>query len=215
MKMYLGQAQQDKFVLQVLSEKRNGYFIEIGSNHPQIINNTFLLETQYDWKGIMVEYDARFLPLYKQYRPQSIHVIQNATQVNYKELFINNQVPTCIDYLQIDLEAVNGSTIQVLEKLDNEVLDSYKFATITFEHDIYHTNNYNTRDESRSIFNKRGYIRVFTDVENDNCPYEDWYVHPDLVNMNKVQKIIEINQNNYVNHPITGKAISWKKIQYP
>jgi hypothetical protein len=30
----LGQANQDKFVLNVLKEKRNGYFLEIGSNHP-------------------------------------------------------------------------------------------------------------------------------------------------------------------------------------
>ena len=42
--MYLGQAQQDKFVLNVLNEKKNGYFLEIGSNHPININNTYLLE---------------------------------------------------------------------------------------------------------------------------------------------------------------------------
>ena len=41
--MYLGQAEQDKFVLNVLNNKKNGYFLEIGSNHPININNSYLL----------------------------------------------------------------------------------------------------------------------------------------------------------------------------
>ena len=41
--MYLSQAEQDKFVLQVLKEKKNGYFLEIGSNHPVNINNSYIL----------------------------------------------------------------------------------------------------------------------------------------------------------------------------
>lgn len=41
--MYLGQAQQDKFVLNVLKDKRNGYFLEIGSNHPIHINNSYFI----------------------------------------------------------------------------------------------------------------------------------------------------------------------------
>jgi hypothetical protein len=136
--MYKGQAQQDKFVLNVLREKKQGYFLEIGSNDPININNTYLLETQFNWKGIMVEYDSNFLPLYKDKRPNSIHVIQDASTIDYKTLFETNNVPFSIDYLQIDLEEGDGSTIRTLEKLDNEVMDNYKFATVTFEHDIYH-----------------------------------------------------------------------------
>ncbi len=74
------------------------------------------------------------LDLYKKERPNSIHVIQDATQINYKDLFESNNAPTNIDFLQIDLE-----------KLDEEVMDTYKFATVTFQHDIYHTNSFDTR----------------------------------------------------------------------
>jgi hypothetical protein len=73
---YNGQAEQDKFVLNVLKNKRDGFFVEIGSNHPVNISNSFLLESQYGWKGIMVEYDSSFLPLYEQHRPNSIHETQ-------------------------------------------------------------------------------------------------------------------------------------------
>ena len=213
--MYLGQAQQDKFVLHILKGKKNGYFLEIGSNHPINISNSYLLETKYDWKGIMVEYDASFLNLYKTHRPNSIHVINDATQVDYKNIFEKNNVPASLDYLQIDLEANNGSTIRTLQKLDNEIFDTYKFATVTFEHDIYHTNFENTRLASRDIFKKRGYVCVFEDINNQGTnPYEDWYVHPDLVDMNYVNNLIENNKQFYVNHDLTGKTLNWQNIQY-
>ena len=69
--MFNGQAEQDKFVVNVLNNKKNGYFLEIGANHPIKINNSYLLETKYNWKGIMVECENEFLPLYKQHRPNS------------------------------------------------------------------------------------------------------------------------------------------------
>ena len=213
--MYLGQAEQDKFVLNVLKNKKNGYFLEIGSNHPIDINNSYLLEKNYNWKGIMVEYDSKFLSLYKQHRPNSIHVINDATKVDYKNIFEQNNMPLNFDYLQIDLEANNGSTLKTLQKLDNEIFDTYKFATVTFEHDIYHTNFSNTRLESRNIFAKRGYICVFEDINNKGInPFEDWYVHPDLVDMNYVNNLIENNKTYYVNHSITKKTINWQNIHY-
>ena len=212
--MYLGQANQDKFVLNILKEKKNGFFLEIGSNHPVNINNTYLLETKYNWKGIMVEYEKSFLPLYIEQRPNSIHIIDDATNVDYKNIFEINNVPLSIDYLQIDLEANNGSTIKTLEKLDSDIFDIYKFATVTFEHDIYCTNFGNTRLHSRDIFKKRGYICVFEDIHDSGNPYEDWYVHPDLVDMDYVNKLIENNSKYYSNNSITERAIYWDSIQY-
>jgi hypothetical protein len=212
--MYLGQANQDKFVLNVLKEKTNGYFLEIGSNHPININNTYLLETSYNWKGIMIEYESKYLPLYKEQRSNSIHVINDATTIDYKFLFETNNMPLTFDYLQIDLEANNGSTIRTLQKLNIEIFDKYKFATVTFEHDIYHTNFDNTRLHSRDIFKSRGYICVFEDINCDGNPYEDWYVHPDLVDIDYVNNLIENNKTKYLDHPISGKTINWKDIQY-
>jgi len=214
--MYLGQAEQDKFVLNVLKNKNNGYFLEIGSNHPININNSYLLETTYGWKGIMVEYESTYLPLYKQHRHNSIHVIDDARNVDYKSVFENNNMPLTFDYLQIDLEVNNGSTIETLQKLDNEIFDAYKFATVTFEHDIYNTNFANTRLESRNIFKNRGYVCVFEDINNRSVehPYEDWYVHPDLVDMDYVNNLIEMNKKNYVYNPVTEKTLNWQDIEY-
>ena len=212
--MYYSQACQDQFILNVLKEKKNGYFLEIGSNHPIYINNTYTLEKNYNWKGIMVEYDNRFEYLYKEHRPNSIYIINDATNIDYKNIFEINNMPTEMDYLQIDLEVNNRSTLTTLELLDNDILDKYKFATITFEHDIYTGNHFNTREKSRVIFNKRGYICVFQDVcdHKEEIVFEDWYIHPDLVDMEYINKLITQNIKNYVHNSITNRSINCQNI---
>lgn len=183
--MYNGQVQQDCFVLHSLKHKRNGTYVEIGSRDHKYINNTYLLETEYGWRGFMVEYDTSFLPSYIINRPNSYHLMLDATTINFKQEFEQRNFPKNIDYLQIDLEADNRSTLTTLEHLDSQVMGEYKFAVVTFEHDIYRGDFFNTRNVSRDIFQKNGYIRVFSDVSN----FEDWYVHPDLVDMDYINRI--------------------------
>lgn len=178
--MFNSQAGQDQFIVNILKGKRNGYFLEIGSNHPKEINNTYILEKEYDWNGLMVEYDSKWEPFYKSQRT-SYYTINDATKVDYKSLFEKYNFPKSMDYLQIDLEVENRSTINVLELLNNTILSDYKFATVTFEHDIYRGDYFNTRNRSREIFEKNGYLRIFNDICNNNYPFEDWYIHPDLV----------------------------------
>jgi hypothetical protein len=183
------QAGQDIFILNVLKFKKDGYFLEIGSNDPIIINNTYVLENEYNYKGLLVEYDNSFEQLYKNVRPKSIYIIQDATQVDYYNIFKTNNFPSNMDYLQIDLEVDNASTINTLKRLDDSIFDEYTFATVTFEHDIYRGDFFNTRTLSREIFNRRGYVRVFSDVKDNGNMYEDWYVHPDLVDMEYINRI--------------------------
>ncbi len=186
---YNGQVLQDKFVVSVLKNKQNGYFLEIGSNHPKLINNTYILEKELNWKGIMVEYDQSWIPLYKLERPNSSYIINDATQINYNDILKQNNAPKNIDYLQVDLEVCNRSTLTTLELLNNTIFNEYKFATVTFEHDIYDGDKFNTRLASREIFSNRGYILVFPDVRNGQHAFEDWYIHPNLVNINYINKI--------------------------
>jgi hypothetical protein len=214
---FYSQAGQDKFIANMLDFKRDGYFLEIGSNHPININNTYKLENELNWKGIMVEYEPQFLPMYKEYRNNSIHIINDATKVDYKKVLEENSFPNNLDYLQIDLDVHNGSTLQALENIDYNVFKSYKFATVTFEHDIYRTNYLETRKKSREIFDKNGYIRIFPDIQNIEPEYvfEDWYVHPDLISIEKINNIIELNRDSYkYNSNIESSSISWDKIKY-
>jgi len=187
-----GNSHQDIFVLSMLNYKTNGYFLEIGSHDPMINNNTYLLENRFNWKGLMIDYLPTFEERYKELRPNSIYEIKDARIVDYKKIFEENNFPLNMDYLQIDLDADNGSTIETLFVLKENILNKYKFATITFEHDIYRGNFYNTREISRKIFLDKGYILLFPDVkifgEGFDNPYEDWYVHPDLISTEIINK---------------------------
>jgi hypothetical protein len=188
------QAAQDLFVESITKRKMNGYFLEIGSNHPITHNNTYLLEKKYNWRGLMVEYDNSFENMYKTYRPNSIYQLNDARRVHYRNILDENHFPENMDYLQIDLDVDNKSTLDTLVLLNDTVFDKYTFATITFEHDIYTGNYFNTQSISRQILTDRGYILLFPDVsvfwEGSYKPFEDWYVHPDLVDMNIVNKLI-------------------------
>jgi len=186
------QAYQDIFVRIILKNKKQGIFLEIGGNHPSINNNTYVLEKNNNWKGLIVEYEKSFENLYIKNRKRSLYVIRDARNVDYLKIFEIYNFPKNIDYLQIDLEVDNKSTLELLFLLDKKIFNEYKFATVTFEHDIYRGDFFNTREISRNIFESRGYVLVFPDVKvmNDGYePFEDWYVHPDLVDMEYVNKI--------------------------
>lgn len=178
---YSSQARQDDFVLKCLNYKRNGTFLEIGSASPIMWNNSFSLEKKYHWRGIMVEIDWGYLQSYKAVRPNSYHIINDASVVDYKTALSEAKMPKNIDYLQIDLEVENMSTLNCLYNLDKNVFDEYKFAVVTFEHDFYRGDFFDTRNISRQIFQKRGYKRIFSDVQIKGLAFEDWYIHPDLV----------------------------------
>jgi FkbM family methyltransferase len=46
---------QDLFVLRTLKEKRDGFFVEFGAGDGVSLSNTYLLEQQYGWSGIVAE----------------------------------------------------------------------------------------------------------------------------------------------------------------
>jgi hypothetical protein len=117
------QASQDLFVLYMSQFKRNGTFLEIGSNHLSKHNNTYLLESQYDWKGIMVEMNTTFEIMYKIQRPKSLYYIGDSTKAPYFEMLTSNGFPKNIDYLQVDVDVNTGSTIETLIHLDSTVFD--------------------------------------------------------------------------------------------
>jgi len=68
---------------------------------------------------------------------------------------------------------------------------------ILFEHDLYRGDLFNTRERSREIFTNRGYTLVFPDIKHDDCKFEDWYVHPDLVDMEYIDKIKTDKSTNH------------------
>ena len=184
--------EQDNFILNMLKNKKNGFFLEIGSDHPINDNKLYILEKKYGWNGIILEPSNKRLNFYKKTRPNSIHIIDDATKIDYKSLFEINKVPINLDYLKIDLQLWNGCTIATLEKLNSEVMDKHKFATIIFEHDNWNRWYRKRRLVSRKIFEDRGYVKVCSEVPvRLGLCAEDWYIHPDLVDSELMNTFIQ------------------------
>lgn len=49
------QLQQDRWVLHELGEKRNGFFVEVGAFDGKHLSNTYMLEKEYGWTGLLAE----------------------------------------------------------------------------------------------------------------------------------------------------------------
>jgi FkbM family methyltransferase len=70
--MSYSQLQQDLNVIKFYNEKKDGFFIEIGANNGISISNTYLLEKQYNWKGICCEPNPTVFEKLIVNRPNSI-----------------------------------------------------------------------------------------------------------------------------------------------
>lgn len=185
------QSYQDMFVLTMLNGKKNGIFVEIGAHDPKFINNTYLLESQFDWNGLSIDIEYGSEIGFKRENRKATFVLHDALTLDYKKLFTDNNLPNRIDYLQIDIEP-QINTFNCLKKIP---FDDFKFSVITFETDYYDTNTDQptkemVRNESRKILESYGYVLVAGDVCNvGNDPFEDWWVDPTVVDLELINKI--------------------------
>jgi hypothetical protein len=169
------QCMQDVFVSSIIN-KYYGTYVEIGSHDPILNNNTNLLETVYSWRGVSVDIDQNIVNKFNSTRKNKA-ITADATKVDYKQLFVDNNLPNEIDYLQVDCEPAT-TTFEVLKRIP---FDEYKFGIITFEHDHYKKDS-NVRAESREFLESKGYELIIADVAH-NClqSFEDWWGHPEVL----------------------------------
>ena len=185
------QVYQDMFALFMHNGKQNGTYLEIGSGDPFWLNNTYLLESQFNWKGIGIEYNQDLCNEHSKHRKNPV-LCMDAHQVDFKNLLDTNFVSKEIDYLQLDCEP-SESTYRVLESLP---LDEYKFAVITYEHDYYVDISRTYRDKSREYLKSKGYELVIANVSPTSwSSFEDWWVHPDLVSKDRIDAIKNIEDS--------------------
>jgi hypothetical protein len=169
---------QDIFVLSVLDGKENGTFVEIGSGHPTLFNNTKLLEDNYNWKGISIDNSERMSHIFSRERNTSM-ILADASQIDYKTLFKQNCVEDHIDFLRINADQAS------LQALKNIPFSNYEFSVIQFQHNACWWGG-GFREHSRNILQKIGYVLLVPDVAvNEKDNYEDWWVHPAIAKTHK------------------------------
>lgn len=122
---------QAGFALRFSDDKRDGYYVEIGSSHWKKDNNTVFLEQEFGWKGIGIELQEGFVKEYNENRTNPC-VQGDAMSFNWDKYFEENNFPKQIDFLQIDID--HKPTYANLFALLNLPLSRYRFNTIVIEH---------------------------------------------------------------------------------
>jgi hypothetical protein len=180
MKIFEGsqsQAGQESFVLNALNEKREGYYVEIGSFESYVTNNTYLLETQYDWKGVGLEILPDPCSNYNANR-KNLCLNVNAVTFDYQSYFDKNNFPMQIDYLQVDIDP----PLNTLAALVKVLQSNRRFSVITFEHDLYvKKENQAVKDIQKYILSQLGYSLVVENAKHDWREFEDWWVDPKVI----------------------------------
>ncbi len=165
---------QESFVLNVMEEKRGGYYVEVGGFDAVNLSNTHLLETGYGWTGIALEIHEGRAKSYNAARVNPC-ITGDATTFNFRDYFIEHDFPRRIDYLQLDIEPAY-QTLACLLAMPME----YRYTIITFEHDLYVGGDNAAHQETAFNFlTDHGYKRVVKNM----AQFEDWYIDPSGIDL--------------------------------
>ncbi len=73
-KSYSGNGEDIILMHYLFKNKKNGFYVDIGSFHPKIISNTYNLYKKMGWKGINVDPNPQTHKLFEKYRPNDINL---------------------------------------------------------------------------------------------------------------------------------------------
>jgi hypothetical protein len=182
---------QDLFPLYIMGNKP-GYWVDIGARtfytSPFGANNTRLLYEN-GWQGLSLDIQD-FHSEYKNLKNVHFEVVDCKNKEKIKEIFLKHNVPTIIDYLSHDID--ESKTIEGLKSID---FNKYKFRCITIENASYIFGQQN-KIKQREFLKSHGYV-----LAGEIIDFEDWWVHPDLVDLNRVKHIERIKE---ITIPFTG-----------
>lgn len=184
------QAYQDMFILSVLNGKKGGRYFEIGASFPVKDSNTYLLESEFDWAGESIEYEESFVNEFRSVRKNPVYHCDALT-------YDYSTMEGHYDYLQLDIDP-HRATFELLSLIP---FDKCTFSVITYEHDDYaHPDNWPSyptlditsyRKPAREILESKGYVLVAANIGTSTAyNFEDWYVHPDHVDMDRIKEMI-------------------------
>ena len=187
------QAGQDEFIHIMFTKylglkDYKGTFLDMGACDPIINNNTYELE-RLGWRGILFDLDEKYTEEYTKIR-KSQYYIGDITKIEWVSFLKERgyEEVTVIDYLSLDIDDATLSVVR------NFPWDKYTFRFITAEHDMY-KDNIQKKVEMYETFNKLGYICLHENVANENNYFEDWWVHPKVVDMEKLPPLQSTNCN--------------------
>jgi len=181
------QVGQDIFA-KYICDTKNGYFLDLGCREPISYNNTYLLESE-GWDGLLIDIDEDSINECKKIRKSKSYSIDltdikiDNKKYTLEEFLEYNLCPDVIDYISFD---VDDDTFDVLKEFP---FHKYEFKCMTFEHDVYRIGN-KLQKYTRTLFEELGYFLVCANVKHSNNSFEDWFVNPKHINLDRYEHLI-------------------------
>lgn len=212
----LSQIGQDSWVInEVFYQKKGGFFLEIGSADGIYINNTYLLEKRYDWKGICIEVNPQTfqkLQVNRKCTCLNVCIDDNEGEVDFilSGLF-SGIIDENTDNKQYEGDIIKVKTfplVDILKKhnapkiidyfsidvegaetriLRNFPFDEYRFLSLTIER---------PKEEIQELLLKHGYILI------KRIPgMDDFYIHKSIQNQYS-HNVVNFYHRKFYNQPI-------------
>jgi FkbM family methyltransferase len=196
------QLRQDIFALSKLNFKNEGFFVEFGATNGMELSNTYLLEKEFGWSGILAEPATCW---HEELRKNRNAIIEtNCVWVDSKSILNFTQVATpelstISNYSKNDMhlgrnknaESYQVKTISLNDLLlkhnapksidylsidtegsEFEILNAFDFKNYSFSVITVEHNYTANRSKIFNLLSKHGYTRVFEGLSK----FDDWYI---------------------------------------
>jgi len=193
MTQYYSQAEQDKWVCEILDFKKDGYFVEIGAYDGIESSNTYFVEKELGWKGICIEPAPHIFDKLAANRKSvnlKVAVMDYKGTIYFGEdtvsetpnrhlvdcdtldnLLTANNAPLNIDYMSVDIE---GCEYRALKDFP---FNKWNVTLLTIEHNSY-KDGPEKKNQLFELLTNRGFMRIVDDAKDPRgLPFEDWYVN--------------------------------------
>ena len=197
------QIRQDLFVLSSLNFKRNGYFVEFGATNGKDLSNTWLLETNFNWRGILAEpgkvwhkelrknrtsaidercvweRDGKFLEFLEATHPELSQLKNNKRNDLHSRERISQKTYQ-VESVSLYKLLQDHQAPRVVDYLsidtegsEYEILKSFDFNSYQFNCITVEHNYSNQRRKIFKLLSNAGYQRVHSKASR----FDDWYIH--------------------------------------
>ena len=192
---------QDMFVLAQLNFKTAGFFVEFGAANGVDLSNTYLLEKNFGWSGILAEpsksfhqniFDNRNCHIekkcvwknsedsltFRECEIGELSTLSQFTKDDFHENLRTNSTEYTVETISLNDLLVKYDAPKIIDYLsidtegsEYEILNAFNFEKFRFRL-ITCEHNYVNREKIYNLLSSKGYKRVFENLSK--C--DDWYV---------------------------------------
>ena len=196
------QLRQDLFVLSQLNFKRNGYFVEFGATNGVDLSNTYLMEKEFGWTGILAEparcWHKRLLEnrisdietncvwkdshsnlIFNEVDVAELSTIQTYSDTDFHKESRKSGKTYSVKTISLnDLLAKHNAPKQIdylsidTEGSEFEILSNFDFAKHSFQVITCEHNFTPMREKIYDLLSRYGYVRKYQELSK----FDDWYV---------------------------------------